>query len=450
MKANDLNCNRGNISWSSSPCHSDDTESSICSSPHSQEVDGIFCESDNPFEVFQYPLTLPPYVTSPEGWETYYSDFSSPESNQQTLDFLVSDSEGDDLDKSTSLLSSPTISCQDKDACAKNEISVKSFAQKGDSDELSLTSGKRKYKLKIRGPRKRKRQADQSPDTTRAKRRRKTDRMTEEAAKKEAVKKAAEDNAVRKAASRKTKDVDSLEAKRLEPLNRDPSMKFFGIQCQNQSYKGKRAGFISRHFNVSHEYAVCAVLKKESEHGYGELPKNKRIFDPKITPEMSGADFKNLHLECENIDTSQWWHAQYNSDEFLSLGYWSSNIFLMSDLKKNGELLAQKHAILTGYKINGVWKSILFGRGRKKRKPGKKNSNAWKNNFHGDPWFDPKKHEQENPKVAVNKIRNVRDEDQIQLRVLEFTETAQFGKPGHLRLVSEILPNKLSKARRIK
>jgi len=460
MIARDFNCNIGDILWSSSSGHSDDTESS-CSSPHSQEVDGIFCGSDNLFEDAQYPHTIPPYVASHEDWNRCYSGFSSPDPNQPPLDFLVSDSElVDDLDKSTSLSSSPTISRKDKEAGGNNGISVNSSEQKGDSDKLSLTSGpsgtgKRKYKLKIRSSRKRNRPVVQSPEKNPAKRR-KTDRTAEEAAQKdktvktEAAKKAAEDNVVRKAASRKAEETDRLGKERLEPLDRDASMKFFGIQCQNKSHKGKRVGFISRKFNVSHEYAVCAVLKKESERGYDELPRSKRIFEPKITPDMSGADFKNLDLECENIDTSQWWHAQYNSDEFLSLGYWSSNLFLMSDLKKDGELLAQKHAIITGYKINGVWKSILFGRGRKKRKPGKKDSNAWKNNFHGDPFFHPKDHEQKNPKVAINEIRNVRDVDRIQLRVLEFTETAKVGKPGSLKLISEILPYKMSKARRIK
>jgi len=459
MISNDLNFSIGDISYSPSPSHSDDTWSSLYAS--SQEVDGLFGDFDSPFENFQSPHTLPPYEMSPEGCDRIYSDFSSPESNPPFVDLLTSDSEGDDLDKPAPVLSSPTMLSEDKEACAENEISAKSFEQKRNSDELSLT-GKRKYVLKLRGFKKRKLSMVQWTKKDRAsgaKRQRKTDRISKAAAKKneatglaakeKAAKKAAERKTRRKAAAKKAEKAHCFEGERLEPLDRDPSMKFFGIQCQNKNHKGKRVGFVSRRFCVSHENALCAVLKKEYEQGYDKLPRHKRIFKPKITPDMSGTDFKNLHFECENIITDVWWHAQYNSDEFLSKNYWSSNLFLMSDLKKDRKVLAQKHAILSGYKINGVWKSIRFGRGRVKRKPAKKDENSWKNNFHGDPFFHPDKYRQESPKVALNEIQNVLDSDQIQLRVLEFTKTAQFGKPGNLKPVSQVLPGKIRTARRM-
>lgn len=237
---------------------------------------------------------------------------------------------------------------------------------------------------------------------------------------------------------------------RLDPLYRDESMKFYGIQSQSRGYENeedskKRFGFIASKYKVSHDNALCAVLKKESEHDYKELPRDQRIFDFKHTPELSGFDFKRLDFECVIIDTSDWWHARYNTNEFLYENYCSKNVFLISDLKIDEEVIP-KYSILSGYKINDEWKSICFGVGRKKqtRTKGKNaDKNAWKINFHGDPFFFPEDNPQEDPEIAIEEIREICVEDMIQLRVLVFTETAQFGKPGSLKDVSKVLAEKI-------
>jgi len=255
------------------------------------------------------------------------------------------------------------------------------------------------------------------------------------------------DKASKKGGGRRRKTYPDLEQKRLDPKYRDPSMKFFGIQSQSNGYENegdqkKRFGFVASRYKVCHDLALCAVLKKESDHDYEQLPRSSRIFDVKNTSKLCGSCFKKLDFQCEIIDTSSWWHARYNTNEFLYENYWCKNVFLISDITINDEVIP-KYSIISGYKINNdKWKSIRFGLGRKKQVR-KNDENAWKNYFYGDPFFVPDVNPQEDPQIAIRKIREIRGSDKIQLRVLVFTETAQFGKQGSLKDASKVLAEKI-------